>query len=58
MAVGPVTGMFKRRIVTDFSVTMILGTLGACYWWFGYHKPAARQREEFYVKLAAEKNAE
>lgn len=52
------TDEFIRRIVTDFSVTMILGTLGACYWWFGYHKPAARQREEFYVKLAAEKNAE
>ncbi|WBW73088.1 cytochrome c oxidase subunit VIIa [Schizosaccharomyces osmophilus] len=58
MAVGPVTGLFKRQIIVDFSTILGLGTAGGLVWWYGYHKPAFKQRDEYYKKLAAEKLSE
>lgn len=58
MAIAPITGALKRRAATDVAVGFAIGTVGAVYWWWGFHKGVVDKREKFYASLAASKQAE
>ncbi|KAF2675010.1 cytochrome c oxidase family protein-like protein [Microthyrium microscopicum] len=51
MAVAPITGMLRRRIILDLSIAGGLGVVGASYWWYAYHVPNVRHRDAFYIKI-------
>ncbi|EIM21751.1 hypothetical protein E3Q22_03800 [Wallemia mellicola] len=56
-SIAPITGKFRKSVIRDISVSLGLGTaLGYAYWW-GVHLPANSQRDQFYLKLAKEKEA-
>jgi len=57
MAIAPITGKLRRRLITDLSVAMGLGVAGGYLFWFGFHLPSVRRREEFYLKYENEKKA-
>lgn len=46
----------EKGTISDLE-TIGLGTAAACYFWYGYHVPAVRKRDAFYVKLEAERAA-
>ncbi|KNZ54833.1 cytochrome c oxidase subunit 7A [Puccinia sorghi] len=39
MAIAPITGKLRKRILLDLSVSLGLGTAAAYTWWYGYHVP-------------------
>ncbi|KAF2742759.1 cytochrome c oxidase family protein-like protein [Sporormia fimetaria CBS 119925] len=56
MAIKPITGMLRRRIVLDLSVSIGLGVAAGYGWWYeGYHVPAVRHRDAFYQKIEDER---
>ncbi|KAF2275113.1 cytochrome c oxidase family protein-like protein [Westerdykella ornata] len=55
MAVKPITGMLRRRIVLDISVALGFGVAAGYTWWYGYHLPAVRHRDSFYQKIEDER---
>ncbi|KAF2729180.1 cytochrome c oxidase family protein-like protein [Polyplosphaeria fusca] len=55
MAVKPITGMLRRRVVLDISVALGLGTTAGYAWWYGFHVPAVRRRDAFYAKIEEER---
>jgi len=57
MAIAPITGKLRRRLITDLSVAMGLGVAGGYMFWYGYHLPDVRRREEFYLKYEQSKKA-
>lgn len=58
MAIAPITGTLKRKIIVDVSVGFTLGLGFASYWWWGFHKGKVEKREAYYAKLAAQKQQE
>ncbi|EOQ99508.1 hypothetical protein E3P92_03257 [Wallemia ichthyophaga] len=53
--IAPITGKFRKGVIRDISVSLGLGTaLGYAYWHI-FHIPKATRRDQFYLKLAAEK---
>ncbi|KAF1808109.1 cytochrome c oxidase family protein-like protein [Eremomyces bilateralis CBS 781.70] len=57
MAVKPITGMLRRGLVIDLSVSIGLGTAAGYAWWYGYHVPAVRHRDAFYAKIEQERQS-
>jgi len=57
MAIAPITGKLRRRLITDLSVGMGLGVAGGYIFWYGWHLPDVKRREEFYLKYESEKRA-
>jgi len=57
MAIAPITGKLRRRLITDLSVAMGLGVSGGYLFWYGYVLPSVRRREEFYLKYEQSKRA-
>ncbi|KAH3899946.1 probable Cytochrome c oxidase subunit 7A [Saccharomycodes ludwigii] len=55
MAIAPITGTLKKRIIADIAIGFSIGGVMGSYWWWGYHKDIIGKREAFYAKLAAEK---
>ncbi|KAF2257749.1 cytochrome c oxidase family protein-like protein [Lojkania enalia] len=55
MAIKPITGMLRRQAVLDISVALGLGTASGYAWWYGYHVPAVRHRDQFYQKIEEER---
>ncbi|KAI1609989.1 cytochrome c oxidase subunit 7A precursor [Exophiala viscosa] len=51
MAIKPITGMLRRGLVLDLSIAMGLGTTFGYLWWYGYHLPRVRARDNFYARL-------
>ncbi|OMP84251.1 Cytochrome c oxidase subunit 7A [Diplodia seriata] len=47
--------MLRRGLVLDLSVALGLGTATGYGWWYGYHVPAVRHRDNFYTKLEDER---
>ena len=55
MAIAPITGTLKKRIILDIALGFSIGGTMASYWWWGYHKKLINRREDYYAKLAAQK---
>ncbi|KAF7504613.1 hypothetical protein GJ744_002040 [Endocarpon pusillum] len=51
MAIKPITGMLRRGLVLDLSIAGGLGTAFGYLWWYGFHIPRVRKRDQFYAKL-------
>lgn len=58
MAIAPITGTLRRKIITDISVGFGVGFVFATWYWYAEHKPLAAKREAFYAQLKAQKEAE
>ncbi|KAH7335454.1 cytochrome-c oxidase subunit VIIa [Rhizoctonia solani] len=52
MAIAPITGKFRKRLMLDIFAALGLGVSAGYGYWYGWHMPAVRHREEFYRKLA------
>ncbi|KAK6355754.1 hypothetical protein TWF718_000138 [Orbilia javanica] len=57
MPIAPITGRLKKGLVLDLSIAIGGGVVCGLGWWYGYHVPAVRQRDAFYVKLEQERAA-
>lgn len=57
MAIAPITGVLRRKLVVDLSLAMGFGLSGGHLWWYYYHVPAIRRRDAFYSKLEEQKAA-
>ncbi|KAH9471670.1 hypothetical protein Pst134EA_005549 [Puccinia striiformis f. sp. tritici] len=53
MAIAPITGKLRKRIILDISVSLGLGTAAAYGWWYGYHVPKMRHQQNVYAKINA-----
>ncbi|KAF8005014.1 cytochrome c oxidase subunit 7 [Metschnikowia aff. pulcherrima] len=58
MAIAPITGTLRRKIITDISVGFGVGFVMAGLYWQYEHRPIVEKRDAFYAKLKAEKEAE
>ncbi|QRW16964.1 hypothetical protein RhiXN_04966 [Rhizoctonia solani] len=52
MAIAPITGKLRKRLILDITAALGLGTAAGYGYWYGIHLPSVRHREEFYRKLA------
>jgi len=57
MAIAPITGMLRRGLVLDLSVAFGLGGSFGYLFWYGYHVPTIRKRDNYYAKLEEERAA-
>lgn len=51
MPIKPIEGMLRRTLVLDLSIAGGLGTTFGYLWWYGFHLPRVRARDQFYAKL-------
>lgn len=58
MAIAPITGMLRKKIITDISVGFGIGFVMATAYWELEHKPIVAKRDAYYAKLKQEKEAE
>ncbi|KAK0386705.1 hypothetical protein NLU13_6539 [Sarocladium strictum] len=58
MAVTPITGMLRRRLVLDLSIGLGIGFTMANVFWYGFHLPRTHARDNFYTKLEAKRAEE
>ncbi|KAH9995693.1 cytochrome-c oxidase, subunit VIIa [Xylariaceae sp. FL0662B] len=57
MAIAPITGMLRRNLWTDLTISIGLGVTAASLFWHGYHMPRTHARDNFYKKLEDEREA-
>ncbi|KAK3196348.1 Cytochrome c oxidase subunit 7A [Lecanicillium sp. MT-2017a] len=57
MAIKPITGMLRRRLILDLGIGLGAGFVMANWFWYGYHVPRTVARDNYYAKLD-EKRAE
>jgi cytochrome c oxidase subunit 7 len=53
--IAPITGKFRKQVVKDIAISLVLGAAGGAAWWNLYHIPKAAQRDAYYAKLEASK---
>lgn len=58
MAIAPITGTLKRKIITDITIGFACGFTLATGYWYIEHKPLIVKREAYYAKLKAQQEAE
>ncbi|KAK6457975.1 cytochrome c oxidase subunit 7A [Scheffersomyces xylosifermentans] len=58
MAIAPITGTLRRKIITDISIGFASGFALATTYWYFEHKPLVAKREAYYAKLKAQNEAE
>ncbi|KAG9098312.1 hypothetical protein FS749_004122 [Ceratobasidium sp. UAMH 11750] len=58
MAIAPITGKLRKRLILDLSAALGLGVAAGYGYWYGIHLPSVRHREQFYVKLAQQAKEE
>lgn len=58
MAIAPITGTLKKKIITDITVAFGLGFIMAGGYWYFEHRPLVIKREAFYAQLKAQKEEE
>lgn len=58
MAIAPITGTLRKKIITDITIGFGCGFVLATGYWYLEHKPVVARREAFYAKLNAQKEAE
>ncbi|KAI7862298.1 hypothetical protein BDF14DRAFT_119358 [Spinellus fusiger] len=54
--IAPITGKYRKLIIKDITISLVLGAVGGYAWWNFYHVPNARVRDAYYAKLEASKN--
>lgn len=52
MAIAPITGILKKKIIVDVSIGLGIGAVAGSYWWWGFHKGKVQKREDYYDALA------
>ncbi|KAH7149723.1 hypothetical protein B0J13DRAFT_621545 [Dactylonectria estremocensis] len=57
MAVPPITGMLRRNLVLDLGIAIGSGFAMANVFWYGFHMPRTNARDNYYIKLEAERAA-
>lgn len=55
MPIAPITGKLRKTLITDIAIAFGLGIGGGYAYWYGIHVPVDQKRENFYAKLAREK---
>ncbi|KAJ2982750.1 hypothetical protein NQ176_g1180 [Zarea fungicola] len=58
MAVAPITGMLRRRLILDLSIGLGAGLVMANAFWYGYHVPRRNLRDDYYSKLEEKRAAD
>ncbi|ATY65524.1 Cytochrome c subunit fungal [Cordyceps militaris] len=58
MAVAPITGMLRRRLIIDLGVGLGAGFVMANAFWYGYHVPRTTARDNYYAKLEEKRYAD
>lgn len=58
MAIAPITGTLRRKIITDITIGFGCGFVLASAYWYLEHKPLVKKREAYYAQLKAQKEAE
>ncbi|PNY29571.1 Cytochrome c oxidase subunit 7A [Tolypocladium capitatum] len=62
MAIKPITGILRRRLILDLTIGLGAGVAMANWFWYGFHMPRTNLRDAYYNKLeekrATEKTAE
>lgn len=58
MAIAPITGTLRRKIITDITIGFGCGFVLASAYWYLEHKPLVQKREAYYAQLKAQKEAE
>lgn len=58
MAIAPITGILRRKIITDITVGFGCGFVLASAYWYLEHKPLVVKREAYYAQLKAQREAE
>lgn len=58
MAIAPITGTLRKKIITDITIGFAAGFALATGYWYLEHKPIVAKREAFYAQLKAQKEAE
>lgn len=58
MAIAPITGTLRKKIITDITMGFAIGFVMATGYWYYEHKPLIQKRDDFYKQLKAQKEAE
>lgn len=58
MAIAPITGTLRRKIITDITIGFGAGFVLATAYWYLEHKPLVQKREAFYKELRENKERE
>ncbi|CCG21297.1 Cox9 subunit VIIa of cytochrome c oxidase [Candida orthopsilosis Co 90-125] len=58
MAIAPITGTLKRKIITDITIGFAAGFTLATLYWYTEHTPLVAKREAYYAQLQKQKEAE
>ncbi|KAL0074569.1 subunit VIIa of cytochrome c oxidase [Phycomyces blakesleeanus] len=53
--IAPITGKYRKQIIKDISISLVLGAVGGAAWWNLYHVPNVQVRDAYYAKLEASK---
>ncbi|KAJ3366368.1 hypothetical protein HDU91_001837, partial [Kappamyces sp. JEL0680] len=51
--IAPITGRFKNRVIRDVTGSVVLGSVLAFSFWYGYAQPKQRYFKEFDAKNKA-----
>lgn len=57
MAIAPIAGTMKRKIIIDITVGFAIGGVMGVAWW-SQHKKIIATRENYYASLAEKKKIE
>ncbi|KAJ9106127.1 hypothetical protein QFC21_001269 [Naganishia friedmannii] len=58
MPVAPIVGKLRKRLILDLTVALGLGTASGYVYWYGFHLPASRTRDLYYLKYEQNKAQE
>ena len=58
MALAPITGTLKRKIITDITIGFAAGFGLAYLYWEVEHKPIIDKRDAYYAQLRKQKEIE
>ncbi|KAL6452179.1 COX9 Cytochrome c oxidase subunit 9 [Candida maltosa Xu316] len=58
MAIAPITGTLKRKIITDITLGFAAGFGLAFFYWNFEHKPLVAKRDAYYAQLKKQKELE
>jgi cytochrome c oxidase subunit 7 len=53
--IAPIAGKFRKQVIKDITISLVLGAAGGAAWWSLYHVPTAARRDAYYAKLEASK---
>ena len=53
----PITGIIKRKLAKDLTLTLGIGISMGYLFWYGFHVPGVKKRDLFYERYAAAKKA-